>query len=105
MRYLTSGLIAEDSSDAAFLLPVLQSELARIGWDAGFEALEIQSAAATTVMSADSVASAASDLLECSDLLFVHQDSREGAKIERPCAKLTDGHRVVPVVPIRETEA
>lgn len=105
MRYLTSGLIAENASDAAFLLPLLQAELTRIGWDAGFEALEIQSAEVTTVMSANSVAQAAADLLESNDLLFVHRDLREAAKIERLRAKIADEHRVVPVVPIRETEA
>lgn len=105
MRHLVTGLIAEDASDAAFLLPVLQAELARIGWDAGFEALEIQSSVVTTVMSADVVATAACDLLDCSDLLFVHQDAREGVKIERLRAVICGGSRVVPVVPIRETEA
>jgi hypothetical protein len=105
VRCLTSGLIAEDASDAAFLVPVLQAELTRIGWDAEFEALDIQSAEVTTVMSADSVARAAANLLDCSDLLFVHQDVREAAKIDRLRAKVSDGRRIVSVVPIRETEA
>jgi hypothetical protein len=98
-------LIAEGASDVAFLLPLLQAQLERIGWDAEFEARPIRRTAVTTVMLAERVAAEAAELLEISDLLFVHHDDRESAKIDRLRDHLgAEGH-VVGVVPVRETEA
>lgn len=105
MRVLTSSLIAEDSSDIAFLLPVLQAQLDRIGWAAEFASEQIYVPAMTTVQSADVVASTAAGLLEFSDLLFVHHDFRESAKVDRLRERIQAGNRVVGVVPVRETEA
>ena len=105
MRPLRSALIAEAASDVAFLLPLLQAQLEHIGWSGQFEARQVRRTTVTTVMSSEYVALEAAELLETSDLLFVHQDDREAAKIERLCAEIVDGGRVVPVVPVRETEA
>ena len=105
MRPLKSALIAEGASDVAFLLPLLQAQLERIGWERDFEAGPIRRAAVTTVMSADRVAAEAAELLQASDLLFVHHDDRESAKIDRLRERLEVEGRVVGVVPVRETEA
>lgn len=105
MRVLTSSLIAEDSSDIAFLLPVLQAQLDRIGWEAEFASEQIYVPEMTTVQSAEAVASTAAGLLEFSDLLFVHHDFREAAKVDRLRERIQAGNRVVGVVPVRETEA
>lgn len=105
MRPLKSALIAEGASDVAFLLPLLQVQLERIGWDAEFEARPIRRTAVTTVMPAERVAAEAAELLEVSDLLFVHHDHRESAKIDRLRESLKAEGRVVGVVPVRETEA
>lgn len=105
MRPLRSALIAEGASDAAFLAPVLQAQLECIGWEAEFEARLIRRATVTSVMSADRVIAEAEELLEISDLLFVHHDDRESAKIDRLRERLKTAGRVVGVVPVRETEA
>jgi Domain of unknown function (DUF4276) len=105
VRPLRSALIAEGASDVAFLLPILQAQLERIGWDAEFDAGPVRRATVTTVMSADSVVAEAAELLEVSDLLFVHHDHRESAKIDRLRERLEAEGRVVGVVPVRETEA
>ena len=105
MRPLRSALIAEGTTDTAFLLPVLQAQLERIGWRADFEAGVIRRAVVTSVMAADRVAAEAAELLEISDLLFVHHDDRESAKIDRLRERLRTVGRVVGVVPVRETEA
>ena len=105
MRLLKSALIAEGLSDVAFLLPLLQAQLERIGWDAEFEARPIRRTGVTTVMSAELVGAEAAELLEISDLLFVHHDHRESAKIDRLRERLNAEGRVVGVVPVRETEA
>ena len=105
MRPLKSALIAEGVSDVAFLLPLLQAQLERIGWDEEFEARPIRRTAVTTVMSAELVAAEAAELLEISDLLFVHHDDRESAKIDRLRDRLGAAGCVVGVVPVRETEA
>jgi hypothetical protein len=105
MRPLRSALIAEGASDVAFLLPILQAQLERIGWEAEFDAGPIRRAAVTTVMSADRVAAEAAELLQISDLLFVHHDHRESAKIVRLRERLNVEGHVIGVVPVRETEA
>jgi hypothetical protein len=105
VRPLKSALIAEGASDVAFLLPLLQAQLERIGWEREFEAGPIQRAAVTTVTSADRVAAEAAELLQTSDLLFVHHDDRESAKINRLRERLEAEGHVVGVVPVRETEA
>lgn len=105
MRPLRSALIVEGASDAAFLLPLLQAQLERIGWDQEFEARQIRRATVTSVMSADRVVAEAALLLETSDLLFVHNDHRESAKIDRLRDSLEVEGRVVGVVPVHETEA
>lgn len=105
MRPLKSALIAEGASDVAFLLPLLQAQLERIGWEHEFEAGPIRRAAVTTVMSADRVAAEAAELLQSSDLLFVHHDDRESAKIDRLRERLGTAGHVVGVVPVKETEA
>jgi len=105
VRVLTSGLIAEDASDVAFLLPVLQAQLDRIGWEAEFASEQIYVPEMTTVRSADAVASTVTGVLEFSDLIFAHHDSREAAKIERLRERCQVGNRVVGIVPVRETEA
>jgi len=105
VRPLRSALIAEGASDVAFLLPLLQAQLDHIGWDAEFEARRIRRATVMTVMSFDRVAAEAAELLEISDLLFVHHDERESAKADRLRERVEgDGH-VVGVIPVRETEA
>jgi hypothetical protein len=98
-------LIAEDSSDIAFLLPVLQAQLERIGWDAQFASEQIYVPEITSVRSAESVAATAAGLLEFSDLVFVHHDLREAAKIDRLRERARAGNRVVGIIPVRETEA
>jgi len=105
VRVLTSGLIAEDASDVAFLLPVLQAQLDRIGWDAEFASEQIYVPEMTTVRSAAEVTSTVTGVLEFSDLVFVHHDSREAPKIDRLRERCQAGNRVVGIVPVRETEA
>jgi hypothetical protein len=105
VRPLRSALIAEGESDVAFLLPLLQAQLECIGRDAEFEVRRILRGTVTTVMPGDRVAAEAVELLEISDLLFVHHDHREATKIDRLRERLgVEGH-VVGVVPVRETEA
>lgn len=105
MRPLRSALIAEGASDVAFLLPVLQAQLERIGWEAEFEARRIRRVGLTSVMPVDTVAAAAAELLEESDLLFIHHDDRESGKIARLRERAGADGRLVGVVPVRETEA
>ena len=105
MRVLRSGLIAEDASDVAFLLPVLQAQLDRIGWEAEFASEQIYVPETTTVRSPDVVAAAITGALEFSDLDFVHHDFREAAKIDRHRGRSQAGNRVVGIVRVRETEA
>jgi len=105
VRPLRSALIAEGASDVAFLLPILQAQLERLGWDRQFEVRQIRRAAVTTVMSPDRVADEAAELLQSSDLLFVHHDDRESPKIDRLREHLKAEGHVVGVVPVRETEA
>jgi hypothetical protein len=105
MRRLSSSLIAEDASDVAFLLPLLQAQLDGLSWDAEFIVDDIYAGDVTTVTRPQSVFEAAAELLEYSDLLFVHHDSRESEKIDRIREQVGAGNRLVAVVPVRETEA
>lgn len=105
MRYLTSGLIAEDRSDVSFLRPVLQAQLQRVALAEGFDAGQMQVSDVAAVKSADAVLAAARELLESCDILFVHRDAREKGKIDSLRGSLAAPSRVVAVVPVRETEA
>lgn len=105
MRPLRSVLIAEGASDVAFLLPILQARLERVGWDAEFEARRVRRVAITSVMPVDRVGAAAAELLAETDLLFVHHDDRESGKIARLRERTGADGRLVGVVPVRETEA
>lgn len=105
MRPLRSALVAEGASDIAFLVPLLQAQLELMSWEGDFEARLIRRAAVTSVMSAERVDAEAAELLEASDLLFVHHDDNESGKIGRLRERLHAAGRVVGVVPVRETEA
>lgn len=105
MKYLTSGLIAEDESDISFLSPLLQAELLRIALAEGFDAGQIQLCDVPAVKSAGTVAKAAAELLGSCHILFVHRDYREAAKVDALRDRLGAENRVVGVVPVRETEA
>jgi hypothetical protein len=97
-------LIAKDESDVVFLLPLPQAQCERIAWEHG-DLGSARSSDVTTVKPAGVVAKAADELLESSDILFIHRDRRESSKIDELRARTSAGARVVGAVPVRETEA
>lgn len=105
MRYLTTALLTEGGSDESFLLPVLRQQLTLLGEERGFEAGPIRTSRVRTVHKPQAVDAQVAELLNECDLLFVHHDKRESAKIEALRARHGDSPRLVAVVPVRETEA
>jgi hypothetical protein len=105
VRYLTTALLTEGGSDESFLLPVLQQQLALLGQEHGFEVGPVRTSSVRTVHNPQLVDVAAAELLTECDVLFVHHDRKESAKIDALRDRIGESARVVALVPVRETEA
>jgi hypothetical protein len=107
-RWLVAGLLAEDESDHWFLGPVIQRQLEDFSRQARlpFDVPDLLPGGCTTIRPEAEVAVAVMDLAADCDVIFVHHDAREQARIEQLRGMLTmESGQVVPVIPVWETEA
>jgi hypothetical protein len=105
VRYLAAALLTEGASDQSFLLPVLQEQLEELGRKNGFEVGRIRTSGVRTVDRLALVDGAAAGLLADCNVLLVHHDKRECAKVDALRSRLQQTSKIVAVVPVRETEA
>lgn len=109
-RYLTASLFCEGREDARFLEHVLARQLTVLGFDGpGFEMGDVFTQGCRSVEEAGRIGGAVLVAARDFDLVFIHHDWNERAKIET-LRKRVDGElpadtRLVGVVPVRETEA
>jgi Domain of unknown function (DUF4276) len=109
-RPLIPGLLAEGESDEIFLSALIARQLTQMteASDRGTVFVEpVQIAAARTVADRNRVCEAAVDLAGDCHLLLVHNDHRERRRAEWFIDALGErvSKPVVPLVPIKETEA
>lgn len=110
-RYLTVGLLTEGPEDEIFLSTVAVRQLKQLGvsHNGRFDVSDtpLRSRYSTARTAHEQICAEAADLAEDCDLLLIHNDHRERNKIEkiRQDIVLPAHCRMVPVVPVRETEA
>jgi Domain of unknown function (DUF4276) len=110
MRPLTVGLFAEGKSDLHFLGGVLDRQLTELSFSGGgFDFTGVLRARVSTVSAASRLDPAVIEASGACNLVLVHHDHNEAAKIDAlrerlAPADLTCG-RIMGVVPVRETEA
>lgn len=110
-RPLVPGLVAEGRTDEAFLGPLIYRQLgtllaARHGGE--IDLAQTQVGGCHTIRDFRSVVSAVADLIDDCHVVFVHNDHNERDKAVRVVEHLevvTRSAAVLPVVPVRETEA
>ncbi|AJE82125.1 MULTISPECIES: DUF4276 family protein [Streptomyces] len=110
-RYLTFALFVEGPEDEAFFRPLATRQLQAMaaGLPEPFDVDEwpVTADCSTARSLHEQVCRLVADLATDRDLLLLHNDHRERAKIDkvRSGVELPPGCRIVPTVPIRETEA
>ena len=110
-RYLTVGILAEGPEDEIFLSTVAVRQLKQLTarHDDPFDVSDtpLRSRYSTARTAHEQICAEAADLAGDCDLLLIHNDHRERNKIEkiRHDVVLPSHCRIVPVVPVRETEA
>ena len=111
LRFLTAALFCEGPEDDAFLCPVLERQLRRLGMTGkGFEFESVVSQGCLTAKARSGrldewVIEAAQSF----DLVFLHNDDDQRQKCvhrdDRLNGKISPHARTVNVIPVRETEA
>jgi hypothetical protein len=107
-RYLTLALLTEGASDQWFLVPLIDRQVAELAQETsvGFDYSGAETGQCFTVAHRDLVVREVADLLRDFDIVMVHHDHNERSKVDavRACFP-DDTHRIVALVPVRETEA
>jgi len=100
-RYLTCALMTEGRSDALFLTEVVQRQLLALSVSTG----PVVTVAIRTVAEATTVRAELTELMASCDVVLVHRDHRESAKLDALRGLSAPGSRLVGLVPRAETEA
>lgn len=107
-RYLSLALLTEGASDQWFLVPLVDRQTAELAQETpvGFDYSGVVAGECFTVARRDVVVREVADLLGYFDIVMIHHDHNERSKAEavRECFP-DDAHRIVALVPVRETEA
>ncbi|MEU4965981.1 hypothetical protein ACH4RA_07220 [Streptomyces smyrnaeus] len=107
-RYLTLALLTEGRSDQWFLCPLIDRQVAALACEAavGFDYSGVVTGECFTVAPRDSVVREVMELLRYFDIVLIHHDHNERGKVEAVREALpAHAARIVPLVPVRETEA
>ncbi|MFI1022674.1 hypothetical protein [Streptomyces olivaceus] len=107
-RHLSLALLTEGASDQWFLVPLIDRQVAGIALEAsvGFDYSGVVAGECYTVAHRDLVLREVTDLLHYFDIVLIHHDHNERSKAEAIRERVPgDAHRIVPLVPVRETEA
>ena len=107
-RYLSLALLTEGASDQWFLVPLVDRLIAELALEApiGFDYSGVVVGECFTVAHRDLVVSEVADLLCYFDIVMVHHDHNERGKVDAVRERFPDdAHRIVALVPVRETEA
>jgi hypothetical protein len=106
-RYLTCALMTEGRSDALFLTEVVQRQLSALSVAStpGFSAGPVVPVDVRTIAEAAFVRDELAELLKSYDVVLVHRDHRESAKLDALRGLSAPRGRLVGLVPRAETEA
>ncbi|GAB3179470.1 hypothetical protein GCM10027162_31990 [Streptomyces incanus] len=107
-RYLSLALLTEGASDQWFLVPVIDRQITELALEApaGFDYAGVDVGECFTVAHRDLVARQVTDLLCYYDIVMIHHDHNERGKVDAIRDRFPDdAHRIVALVPVRETEA
>lgn len=107
-RYLSLALLTEGAGDQWFLVPLVDRLIAELALEApvGFDYSGVVVGECFTVAHRDLVAREVTDLLRYFDIVMVHHDHNERGKVDAVRERFPDdAHRIVALVPVRETEA
>ena len=107
-RYLSLALLTEGASDQWFLVPLVDRQIVELAQEArvGFDYSGVVVGECFTVAPREAVVHEVAGLLGYFDIVMVHHDHNERTKVDavRECLP-DDAHRIVALVPVRETEA
>ncbi|MFF3892108.1 DUF4276 family protein [Streptomyces sp. NPDC001812] len=107
-RYLSLALLTEGASDQWFLVPLIDRQITELahGAPVGFDYSGVVPGECFTVAHRDLVVREVADLLSYFDLVMIHHDHNERSKVDAIRERFPgDAHRIVALVPVRETEA
>ncbi|MFC5953621.1 DUF4276 family protein [Streptomyces pratens] len=107
-RYLSLALLTEGASDQWFLVPLIDRQITELALEApvGFDYSGVDVGECFTVAHRDLVACQVTDLLCYYDIVMIHHDHNERGKVDAIRDRFPDdAHRIVALVPVRETEA
>jgi hypothetical protein len=107
-RHLSLALLTEGASDQWFLVPLIDRQVAALAHETsvGFDYSGAVAGECFTVAHRDRVEREVADLLHYFDIVVIHHDHNERGKIEALRQRFpADHHRIVALVPVRETEA
>ncbi|GHH94928.1 DUF4276 family protein [Streptomyces capillispiralis] len=107
-RYLSLALLTEGASDQWFLVPLIDRQIAELalGAPVGFDYSGVVAGERFTVAHRDLVAEEVAELLGYFDIVVIHHDHNERHKADAIRERFPDdAHRIVALVPVRETEA
>ncbi|MFE9926340.1 hypothetical protein ACFYQA_33675 [Streptomyces sp. NPDC005774] len=107
-RYLSLALLTEGASDQWFLVPLIDRQITEFALEApvGFDYSGVDVGECFTVAHRDFVVRQVTDLLCYYDIVMIHHDHNERSKVDALRDRFPDdAHRIVALVPVRETEA
>ncbi|MEF9903401.1 DUF4276 family protein [Streptomyces sp. P9-A2] len=107
-RYLSLALLTEGASDQWFLVPLIDRQITELALEApaGFDYSGADVGECFTVAHRDLVVRQVADLLCYYDIVMIHHDHNERSKVDALRDRFPDdAHRIVALVPVRETEA
>lgn len=107
-RYLSLALFTEGASDQYFLAPLIDRQIAELSHEThvGFDYSGVVDGGCFTVAHRDVMTREVSDQLRYYDIVMIHHDHNERAKVDAIRDRFPDdAHRIVALVPVRETEA
>ncbi|MEZ0074346.1 hypothetical protein [Planotetraspora sp. GP83] len=107
-RPLVPGLVAEGETDEIFLGIVISRQLRDLTTESSRCAVDVEGteiAACRSILDHERVVDALAELAADCHLLFVHNDHRERDKADRIAGDSRLPMPVIPMVPLRETEA
>ncbi|MGW5210086.1 DUF4276 family protein [Streptomyces sp. NPDC004051] len=107
-RHLSLALLTEGASDQWFLVPLIDRQVAELALKAsvGFDYSGVVAGECHTVAHRDLVTREVTDLLHYFDIVVIHHDHNERSKVEAIRERFPgEAHRIVALVPVRETEA
>ncbi|WP_217164015.1 DUF4276 family protein [Streptomyces sp. AC512_CC834] len=107
-RYLSLALLTEGASDQWFLVPLVDRQIAELALETplGFDYSGVVAGECFTVAQRDMVVREVANLLRYFDIVMIHHDHNERAKVDAIRERFSDdADRIVALVPVRETEA